>query len=319
MRLLQHDDDGGLSLVEFIGDSIPPYAILSHTWSQTSTEVSFAAFMSDEDLEDPKYSESYGKILRCGEQAKRDGLEYFWVDTCCINKDSSAELLEAINSMYAWYKNADTCYAYLSDVHEKSKFHESHWFERGWTLQELLAPADVVFFDASWSTVGFKTSLIQTLSRYTGIHTQALSKNVEFNEFGIAERMSWAASRQTTRSEDEAYCLMGLFDVNMPLIYGEGRRAFIRLQEEILKSSNDSSILAYFACWCTIPRTPTETDTVSALYIGSRHSEEAMVPGTMGLFADSPSLFSHSVDYISHSVLNEIFSSHEASTQTTRV
>ncbi|KAJ4991516.1 HET domain containing protein [Stagonosporopsis vannaccii] len=310
MRLLQQDDDGKLSLVEFIGINIPPYAILSHTWSQTDKEITFAAFLSGEFAENPEYAESYKKIRRCGEQAKRDGLGHFWVDTCCINKESSAELSEAINSMYAWYRDADVCYAYLHDVHDKTEFKNSRWFRRGWTLQELLAPADVIFFDAAWSTIGFKTSLIETLSRYTGINAKALHGTARLNEFSIAEKMSWAACRQTSRIEDEAYCLMGLFDINMPLIYGEGQRAFLRLQEELLRTSNDGSILAYIAHKAV---QPSSMATTKAANEDSLHhafnpekagvSDEAPFFDTTGLFASSPSMFQYSADYVSHPTL----------------
>lgn len=310
MRLLQQDDGGHLSLVEFVGNRIPPYAILSHTWSQTSKEVTFDVFMSGDLAENLEYAESYKKIRGCGEQAKRDGLKHFWVDTCCINKESSAELSEAINSMYAWYRDADVCYAYLHDVHNKAEFQNSRWFSRGWTLQELIAPADVVFFDAAWSPVGYKTSLIETLSRHTGINIQALHSTAKLNELSIAEKMSWAACRQTSRIEDEAYCLMGLFDVNMPLIYGEGKRAFLRLQEELLKTTNDSSILAYIAHKAI--RSPSiatseasDEDEVQEAFdpVESDISDENSIMNTTGFFATSPSMFQHSTEYIPHPIL----------------
>ncbi|KAJ8115339.1 hypothetical protein OPT61_g2993 [Boeremia exigua] len=311
MRLVQIGNEGELSLVEFIGDDHPPYAILSHTWSQTNKEVTFAAFVSGECAENSDYAKSYEKIRRCGQQAAKDGLKHFWVDTCCINKESSAELSEAINSMYRWYRDADACYAYLNDVHHKLEFRKSRWFKRGWTLQEVLAPADVIFFDASWSMIGFKTSLITTLSERTGIDARALHDGTSLNDFSIAERMSWAAGRQTSRIEDEAYCLLGILDVNMPLIYGEGKRAFIRLQEELLKSSNDASILAYIAHKAKIPSAIASTESFErrlspqASDINDiRFSDEAPLIGTTGLFANRASLFEYSKDYIFHPTLS---------------
>jgi len=243
MRLLELKAHGEFSLTEFVGDSIPPYAILSHTWGADGEEVTF------KDLADRtgKSKAGYAKIQFCGEQAARDGLQYVWVDTCCIDKSSSAELTEAINSMFCWYGEAAKCYVYLSDVsipdkndHSswftwESAFRESRWFTRGWTLQELIAPTSVEFFSLEGRRLGDKKSLEREIHEITGINIQALQGN-PLSEFSVTERMSWAAKRKTTRKEDEAYCLLGIFDIHMPLIYGEGKKAFIRLKEEIDKS-----------------------------------------------------------------------------------
>ena len=174
-----------------------------------------------------------------------------WIDTCCIDKSSSAELSEAINSMFRWYEKAGVCYAYLSDVpalslsespyDEKSPFRRSKWFTRGWTLQELLAPINVDFYDQSWSYVGSKgTKLDQLLREITGIYDL-----LEYSHACVAKKMSWASQRVTTRVEDMAYCLLGLFNVHMPLLYGEGKNAFLRLQLEIMSKTNDDSIFAW--------------------------------------------------------------------------
>jgi hypothetical protein len=186
----------------------------------------------------------YAKIERCCAQARRDNWEWAWIDSCCIDKTSSAELSEAINSMYQWYKDAQVCYAYLGDVNAQcdipGELKKSAWFTRGWTLQELLAPEIVVFLDKSWIDIGTKGSLWEHISRITSID------DFRGHELAcIAQKMSWACKRQTSRIEDEAYCLMGLFGVNMPLIYGEGRMAFRRLQMEIIKDSDDESIFAW--------------------------------------------------------------------------
>lgn len=187
----------------------------------------------------------YAKIDACCAQARSDGWEYAWIDSCCIDKSSSAELSEAINSMFKWYENAEIGYAYLSDVDAEDEIpkqlENSAWFTRGWTLQELLAPGTLVFFDRYWVEIGTKSSLEDHVSKITGIR-----ELWNFRSCCIAEKMSWAAGRTTTRVEDEAYCLMGLFDVNMPLLYGEGREAFQRLQQEILKSSDDESLFAWY-------------------------------------------------------------------------
>jgi hypothetical protein len=244
MRLLELQAQGEFSLTEFVGDNTPPYAILSHTWGADGEEVTY------KDLVDRtgKSKAGYAKIQFCGQQAASDGLQYFWVDTCCIDKSSSAELTEAINSMFRWYHDAAKCYVYLSDVsiYDKndhfslsaweSVFRESRWFTRGWTLQELIAPASVEFFSSEGKRLGDKNSLERHLHEITGIAIQALQGN-PLSHFSVQERMSWATKRKTKRKEDEAYCLLGIFDIHMPLIYGEGEKAFIRLMEEIEKSS----------------------------------------------------------------------------------
>jgi hypothetical protein len=230
-----------LTLREFHSDP-PPYAILSHTWVQEE-EVLF------HELGTPhcKRKEGYRKIKRCCAQAKADGLEYAWVDTCSIDKRSSSELSEAINSMFRWYSEAHVCYAYLSDVGSDSAsrpFEYSRWWTRGWTLQELLAPVHVVFYDKSWLEIGTKMSMLDKIVLITGISRPALSSPEVAKHQCAAEKMLWASRRETTRVEDTAYCLMGIFGISMPLLYGEGSGAFERLQLKILKRG-DLSILAW--------------------------------------------------------------------------
>ncbi|KAI3319068.1 HET-domain-containing protein [Xylariaceae sp. AK1471] len=272
MRLLNVESR---CLREFFDSDIPEYAILSHTWGEE--EVSF------QDLEKPDHKQKIGytKIDRCCRQAEADELEWIWVDTCCINKDSSAELSEAINSMFRWYQNAEVCYAYLSDVppgedpsHLDSAFRKSRWFTRGWTLQELLAPNYRRFYDSTWSPIGgihsgltsnplagqFPSDIIQfrhfsartlppdigaTVQEITGINLDVLRHFRSLAMVIVAEKMAWASMRVTSRMEDTAYCLLGIFGVNMPLLYGEGNRAFLRLQEEIIRVTYDHSIFAW--------------------------------------------------------------------------
>ena len=181
--------------------------------------------------------------------AKSRGFDWVWIDTCCIDKKSSAELSEAINSMFRWYAEAQECYAYLSDVRLtpglqdfRKNFKQSAWFTRGWTLQELLAPADVILLDRAWYRIGTKQELLAEISAATGIGVQHLK---DMRTASVATKMSWVSRRQTSRVEDIAYCLLGLFDVNMPLLYGEGRKAFLRLELEIIKKSDDESIFAW--------------------------------------------------------------------------
>ncbi|KAI0868684.1 heterokaryon incompatibility protein-domain-containing protein [Hypoxylon argillaceum] len=197
MRLLHVNS---YEIREFVEGNVPDYAILSHTWGEQ--EVTY----KDMKKGNADKLKGYQKILGCCDQSRLDGFEYVWIDTCCIDKRSSSELSEAINSMYRWYQEARVCYAYLEDVYNvdqddanHTKLKSSRWFTRGWTLQELIAPQIV-----------------------------------------------WASKRKATRIEDEAYCLLGLFGVSMPLIYGEGSKAFRRLQEEIMKQSDDETIFAIF-------------------------------------------------------------------------
>ena len=186
--------------------------------------------------------------------------DWIWIDTCCINKDSSTEVSEAINSMYQWYRNAELCLAYLRDVSSKPEgstgptyeaflfeFRDSEWFTRGWTLQELLAPPEVVFVSNQWQPIGTRNGYATLISDITNIHCDAILHQSSPKKWSIASRMSWASRRRTTRVEDEAYCLLGLFEINMPLLYGEGRRAFKRLQEEIIRTEDDESIFAWHA------------------------------------------------------------------------
>jgi len=237
-------------------DSVPPYAILSHTWGPEEVTFQELQTLNEYRGQSPLHPISskagYHKIKSCCDQAMHDGFDWVWIDTCCIDKTSSAELSEAINSMFRWYKESKVCYAYLGDVPAEgehleapgSKFRNSRWFTRGWTLQELLAPDNLLFFGKSWCLVGDRMNLRHVVGEITGISPSFLIQR-NLPKASIAQRMSWAAKRETTRKEDMAYCLLGIFDINMPLLYGEGEKAFRRLQEEIIKQSNDQTILAW--------------------------------------------------------------------------
>lgn len=244
MRLV---DSSNLRLRDFPANGIPEYAILSHTWGED--EVLFADVGRGIDNDEKT---GYEKIRSSCKQAAAHGLGYVWIDTCCIDKSSSAELSEAINSMYSWYQKATICYAYLADVptnvntHDlNSAFAKSRWFRRGWALQELIGPLNLIFFSRDWIEIGTKLTLKDVLAQITGINVGILTEAKELESASVALRMSWACHRETTRKEDIAYCLMGLFDVNMPMLYGEGEKAFIRLQEEIMKHSDDQSLFAW--------------------------------------------------------------------------
>ncbi|KAF5236879.1 hypothetical protein FAUST_6294 [Fusarium austroamericanum] len=276
-------------LEEFHGN-IPKYAILSHTWGPSSEEVLFHEMQNS--LSDIRIKKGFRKIELCAEQAKRDKLQYCWVDTCCIDKSSSAELSEAINSMFAWYRNSTVCYIYLDDVvHQEGSngrddsFKNARWFTRGWTLQELVAPRVRRFYDVNWTVIGFisesyysqqvvngflressaveihlnpylpeRSNISGQVSQITGIPEDVLHSG-DHASFSVATKMSWVSRRETTRTEDQAYCLLGIFDVQMPLLYGEGNKAFIRLQEEILKRQPDHTLFA----WRSEHNAPTPT------------------------------------------------------------
>lgn len=269
-----------LELAEFHGDAVPPYAILSHLWVE-GEEVSFQEFNAQRSPLTTTKS-GYRKIQRACNIARKDGFDWIWIDTNCIDKSSSAELTEAINSMYSWYKGAGVCYAYLCDVsnidtgHEDPLhlFRQSRWFYRGWTLQELIGPSRMVFYSQSWTEIGERSTLAAAISGVTGIEAALLQGLTDLCQVSVAKKMSWAATRQTTRTEDIAYCLLGIFDVNMPLLYGEGTKAFKRLQEEIIRTTNDHTIF----CW-------------------TRNSSVA--PDWCSMLAPLPAAFLDSSDYVS--------------------
>lgn len=288
MRLLERDNTGEFRLTKHAIPDIPPYAILSHTWGDE--EVLF------KDLEDntAENKGGYAKIRFCGDQAERDGLKYFWVDTCCIDKSDAAELQHALNSMFQWYRNAAKCYVYLTDVSTpqqditdnpdwnlvirqsgcvtqrwtfqelttpivvkffskgwKPAFRQSRWFTRGWTLQELIAPTTVEFFSKEGLRLGDKKSLEQEIHIITGIPVKAL-QGYPLSDFSFDERKAWTESRNTTLEEDKAYSLFGIFDVHMPVLYGEGKhKAFKRLQDKV-----HENYLRLAKLWSTEPRDP---------------------------------------------------------------
>jgi hypothetical protein len=245
MRLLQYSESDEVSIHSFDDGDIPPYAILSHTWGADGDEVTFADFQTGVG----RRKLGYKKILFCGKQARQDGLKYFWVDTCCINKNDKAELAFAIRSMFRWYRNAASCYVYLSDVSKRKRkacdrdnelswepaFMSSLWFTRGWTLQELLAPAAVEFFSREGESLGSKTSLQAMIREITSIPSEVLN-GAPISKCSVNERLRWAEGRMTGRDEDKAYCLQGILDVELAPVYGEGEAgAFDRLKRELYK------------------------------------------------------------------------------------
>ncbi|KAF2834451.1 kinesin light chain 3 [Patellaria atrata CBS 101060] len=251
MRLLHFNYSRRLILTDFGRKSIPPYAILSHRWRDD--EVLF------EDLGSDTYKEKGGfqKIEFCAKQAAQDQLQYFWIDTCCIDKWNLRERSKAINSMFHWYRNATKCYVYLSDVSVsttteilqrstwEASFRKSEWFTRGWTLQELIAPVSVEFFSSEGRRIGDKISLKQLVYDITSVPLKVLSGN-PLDEFTISERMGWAKNRETTEEEDNIYCLLGILDIRMPTSYGEGKeKALRRLQMEVEAATSAPSIIPF--------------------------------------------------------------------------
>ena len=239
-------------LRDIISSNVPGYAILSHCWGENETTLQEYEQVDKTSIRfqsDPKFK----KIRDCCQLAVGNGIEWAWIDTCCIDKTSSMELSEAINSMFAWYENALLCYALLEDAQVSGRLDLCRWFTRGWTLQELLAPRVVQFFDADLEYLGDRFTLCDQLELITRIPRKFLTNGPMLDGHmraplaaaSVAQRMCWAATRTTKRTEDMAYCLLGLFGINMPLLYGEGSRAFKRLQEHIIASSQDESIFAW--------------------------------------------------------------------------
>ncbi|VUC26221.1 unnamed protein product [Clonostachys rosea] len=245
------------ALEEFLGEGeTPPYAILSHTWSRpASAEVTFREMRGD--LAFAQSKPCFMKIYNSCVIAKSHDLSWVWVDTCCIDKTSSADLSEAINSMYRYYRDSAECLVYLADVsyHQPGASRakkleaigQSRWFSRGWTLQELIAPQERHFFDVNWDEIPWGADLLRTLSRAGNVAVDVLEHRHNLPNISVAERMTMASKRSTTRGEDMAYCLFGIFDVNLPILYGEGaKKAFRRLQLEIMAASPlDQSIFAW--------------------------------------------------------------------------
>lgn len=260
MRLL---DTTTIELKEFI-EAPGPYTILSHRW--TDGEITFKEYRKDHDK--VEHRPGYAKIVDRCRVSRQRGFRWTWIDTCCIDKRSSAKLSEAINSMYHWYSGARESYVWLDDYQpgDRSSLSGCEWSQRGWTLQELLAPACVIFFIAEWKVIGHKhydykgpcrcqdrqrpgsymdewgADIVAELASITGVPRSCLFMRTPIDSESVATRMSWASGRSTTREEDCAYSLLGLFAINMPLLYGEGKQAFQRLQEEIIRTSDDSSI-----------------------------------------------------------------------------
>lgn len=245
MRLLQYSEREELSIHSFDDDAIPPYAILSHTWGQDGDEVTFADLETGHGRNEPRYK----KIRFCGQQARQDGLQFFWVDTCCIDKTDKSELSHAIQSMFRWYQDATRCYVYLSDVSTrkrkfddvltdktwKSAFIASRWFTRGWTLQELLAPTIVEFFSQEGKKLGDKVSLQPLILKTTNISPEVLN-GAPLSHFSVNERLRWAEGRITAYDEDRAYSLQGILNIELAPVYGEGAAgAFERLRRETRK------------------------------------------------------------------------------------
>ncbi|TBU35788.1 heterokaryon incompatibility protein-domain-containing protein [Dichomitus squalens] len=298
-----------------------PYAILSHVWdrrelsyqdalqiqnssqltavvdevspSQSPTLVShtssaFSIAYSSSILDHPDLT---SKVREACRVAREHGYRYIWIDSCCIDKTSSSELSEAINSMHRWYRDASVCYAFLADVPTANRaeirspgspFYQSRWFTRGWTLQELIASRSLVFLSRDWVALGTKVSLVDVVETITGIDQDILRHQKSLDQVSVARRMSWASRRSTTRVEDEAYCLLGIFGINMETLYGEGRHAFFRLQEKILMQIPDQSIFAWglpFPRHIPPPAPPEVLDLVTL---------------DATLFARAPSDFAHS-------------------------
>ena len=245
-----------LGLTEFSDSTPPGYAILSHCWDDQ--EVLYQEFVDSSSavLDSPcdmLAHKGWRKIMNCCSLAREAGIEWVWIDTCCIDKKSSSELSEAINCMFRYYEGSIRCFVILPDLvisgmtstEMDHKISTSRWFKRGWTLQELIAPKEVDFYDANASYIGTRDSLTDLIVETTKIPVEYLNGTSQYRDASVAQRMSWASGRSTKREEDTAYCLLGLFDVNIPLLYGEGKKAFHRLQHAIISQLDDESVFAW--------------------------------------------------------------------------
>lgn len=246
MRLLERTAKGTYRLQDFRGKQVPAYAILSHTWDQDDSQE---IRLEDVEMRPNSSKRGWDKLRFCLNRAKHDGLQWVWIDTCCIDKRDAVELSTAINSMFRWYENAARCYVYLTNVSSAnesdsdwhSAFRSSRWHSRGWTLQELIAPTDLDFYSRESQHLGSRKSLVTMLVDITGVSAGALQGETLAN-FSVEEKEAWAITRTTTVEEDMVYSLLGIFDVTMPLIYGEGKeRARRRLRHELLLNTTGES------------------------------------------------------------------------------
>lgn len=242
-------DTRSLELVVFgEDDTIPCYAILSHQWIH-GEEVTFTDFS---ELRDGTTLKSgYLKIQAACQQALTDDFHYIWIDTCCIDNGNHNDVALNIKSMYAYYQNAEVCYAFLADVHKvrgnehpskskKGTFERSEWFKRGWTLQELLAPRHVIFFNSDWTRLGCKHELKETIYSVTTIDPEVLSGIRPIQDVYVLERMSWVMGRQTSRPQDQAYCVLGILGALMNPNYDEHvEDSFERLRMAIINAHPD--------------------------------------------------------------------------------
>jgi hypothetical protein len=282
-------------LYTFYGDAIPKYAILSHTWLAADEEVTFLHLQTQAPA---TWRQLPGakKIFYTCQQAREDGHTWAWIDTCNIDKSNNAELSEAINSMFRWYQASDVCYVYLSDYvyRPNSVLFTSRWWTRAWTLQELVAPEHVRFFDAHWQEIGTKSDRADDIASRMRIDVGTLRDSKRMYSQCVAQRMSWAAHRKATREEDLAYSLLGIFNINMTMQYGEGEKAFVRLQQEITRTTSDMSIFA----WGFEPKPLEEVCSEQTDGLAKLHGLETINTATMtgqistyGLYADSPRRF----------------------------
>ena len=197
-------------------------------------------------------TEGWAKLQSYCKLAASDGWDYAWMDTCFIDKTNLADTQEAINAMVRWYRRSGTCYGHLEGVdcvstHQTMgrNLRSARWFQRGWTLQELLAPVNFVFVDQKWEKIGTREEFAEDVASACRMSVQHL---MNFETQPVAVKLSWASHRKTTVEEDQAYSLLGLFNISIPLCYGEGELAFRRLLLELIKNYNDTSIFA-FSSW----------------------------------------------------------------------
>ncbi|KAF9472078.1 hypothetical protein BDN70DRAFT_763404, partial [Pholiota conissans] len=219
------------------------YAIFSHKWLRGMPgEITYDLW--NKGSLDPETA-GYQKLASfCRTAWEEYGITLAWMDTVCINKDSSSELDESIRSMYAWYERASICIVHLSETQTITQIPHDSWFTRGWTLQELIAPKILNFYSSDWRRLtqygnndkqnNVVLSFIKQATTMSSWEVTSTSKH----HVPLSRKMQWAASREVTREEDRAYSLMGIFDVSISTAYGEGTyRAFLRLLEEILKKT----------------------------------------------------------------------------------
>lgn len=228
--------------------SLPPYATFSHVIDEIGAPLEDFARIKRE-----LCSDIVKILIRACVQARDAGFTWLWNYAACVDRNSCAAQSEAINSLAQIYRNCGRSIIYLEDLKSKlvedeevvERMAECRWIRNVWAIPQIVFSRVAFFYSSDWSLIGTKKSLLPYLSSRMGIDQEVLEDSDSLEEFSLARRMSWASDMTASRVEDFAYALVGLFDVSMSILYGEGQKAFLKLQEEIMGDTDDFSLIAW--------------------------------------------------------------------------